>query len=165
MERGKIIYIIIIVLAIAGYITFFYQPVCDTATCWESKLSECSRAQYIHNPIDVTWEYKIKGETDGKCEVEVTAVQIKRALKKTEVLEGKSMTCFLPLGSTTAPEGNPNLCTGRLKEEMQNLIIIKLHEYVIQNVGQIAEELTEIEGVTSVIPASSGIVNETNSTE
>lgn len=157
MKREVFVPILLIVIAVTVYITFFYQPVCDNAVCWETKLSECSRAQYIHNPIDVTWEYKINGEIEGRCEVEVTALQIKRGLKRTEVLEGHTMTCFLPLGATTPPEGNPNLCTGRLKEEMQNLIIIKLHEYVVQNIGQITEELTKIEGVTSPIV-------ETNST-
>ena len=163
MKRGIIISSIIIVLAIAVFITFFYQPRCDNTTCWETKLIECSRATYIHNPLDVTWEYKINGKTEGRCEVEVTALQIKRGLKKTEVLEGKSMTCFLPLGATTAPEANPNLCTGRLKEEMQNLIIIKLHEYVIQNVGPIEESLREIEGVTSAV-VETNVSSGTNST-
>ena len=151
MKRGIVIFSIIVVLAIAVFITFFYQPRCDNIVCWETKLTECSRATYINNPLDVTWEYKINGEKEGRCEVEVTALQIKRGLKKTEVLQGKSMTCFLPLGATTSPEANPNLCTGRLKEEMQNLIIIKLHEYVVQNVGPIEEALREIEGVTAQV--------------
>ena len=167
MKRGLIISIIFVVLAIAVFITFFYQPRCDNLVCWETKLVECSRATYINNPLDVTWEYKINGEKEGKCEVEVTALQIKRGLRKTEVLEGKSMTCLLPLGTTAAPEANPNLCTGRLKEEIQNLIIIKLHEYVVQNVGQIDEALREIEGVTiSTTPTNNEVVvegNESNS--
>ena len=164
MKRRGIVISIVIVLAIVVFLTFFYQPRCDNITCWNTKLSECDRAIYINNPLDVTWEYKINGEKDGRCEVEVTALQIKRGLRKTEILEGKSMTCFLPLGSTTAPESNPNLCTGKLKEEMQNLIIIKLHEYIIQNVGQISDALSELEGVTS--PIDNEVIiegNETNS--
>ena len=80
--------------------------------------------------------------------MEVTAVDIKRGLKKTEALEGKSMSCYLALGAVVVPEANPNLCNGRLKEEMQGLIIEKLHEYIISNIGTINKELTQIQGVT-----------------
>jgi hypothetical protein len=91
-------------------------------------------------------------DDDGevRCEVRVLAKEIKRGLKKTDVLEGKEMTCYLPLGIVTAPEGNPNICVGRLKEEMQWLIIQKLHEYIVQNLGEISGEVTSIEGVGEV---------------
>ena len=155
--------LVIIALVLASYVTFFYQPKCPDVTCWQNKFSECKRAKYIHSPIDVTWEYKINGKIDNKCEVEVKAVEIKRGLKKTEILIGKSMSCYLPIGATSAPEGNPNLCTGPLKEAMQDLIIQKLHEYVVQNIGQVSEELTEIAGVD--VEEEEVVEEETNSTE
>jgi hypothetical protein len=152
MKRGfKILFtIIVIVLVITLYVTFFYQPTCKDVTCWQAKYSECKRARYISSPIDVTWEYKINGKIEDRCAVEVKALEIKRGLKKTEILVGKEMTCFTTLGSISAPEGNPNVCTGPLKESMQELIIQKLHEYVVQNIGDIGTEITGIEGITDV---------------
>ena len=140
--------LIIIVLAAALYFSFMFTPKCQNLACWETKLKSWSRASFINEPIDVTWKYKINGKQDSTCKVEVTAVDIKRGLKKTEALEGKSMSCYLALGAVVVPEANPNLCNGRLKEEMQGLIIEKLHEYIISNIGTINKELTQIQGVT-----------------
>ena len=146
--------IIIIVAIVSVYLTFFYYPKCNDPACWSSKLKECSRATYTSSPVDVTWKYTILGKdnVDGqdKCRVKVLALDIKRGLKKTESLEGKDMVCYLPFGSTVAPEANPNICTGRLKEEIQVLIIEKLHEYIIQSLGELSSQVTQIEGVTGV---------------
>lgn|SRR3989344_6605492 len=168
MRRGLIVLsILIIVATIAVYISFFYHPKCNDLACWDSKLRECSRASYTNEPVDVTWKYTILGKTsvDGeeKCRVKVLAIDIKRGLKKTEVLEGKDMVCYMPLGVVTAPEGNPNICVGRLKEEMQGLIIQKLHEYIVQNIGEIGKETTTIEGVGGVEIISNVSVNESSS--
>ena len=66
------------------------------------------------------------------------------------ILKGKDMVCYLPLGVVATPENNPNICTGKLKEEMQSLIIQKLHEYIVQNLGEISNEIAQIEGVGNV---------------
>jgi hypothetical protein len=155
MIRGLIVLGVLVIIAIiAVYVTFFYHPKCDNLACWDSKLRECSRATFINEPVDVTWKYTILGKTnvDGldKCKVKVMAVEIKRGLKKTQILEGKDMVCYMPLGVVTAPEGNPNICQGHLKEEMQGLIIQKLHEYIVQNLGEISGEATTIQGVGEV---------------
>ncbi len=148
----------IIISFIVVYLIFFYYPKCNDPACWDSKLKVCSKVRYINSPVDVTWEYKILGKEtiDGeeKCKVKVLAIDIKRGLEKTEILEGKEMICFLPYGVIVKPEANPNLCTGKLKEEMQNLIIQKLHEYILQNLGEIKNELIEIEGITSQTQAN-----------
>ncbi len=141
--------LIVIVLVVAIYFSFVFTPKCDNLACWEKKLAECGRAKYFNEPVDVRWEYKIKGSAGDKCEVEVEAVEIIRGLTKTQRLEEKSMTCYFPKGAVVVPENNVNLCTGPLKEEMQDLIIEKLHEYIVQNVGEIGDNLDEIEGVTT----------------
>ena len=155
MVKRVIILSILIIVAIATiYITFFYYPKCDDRACWDYKLRACSQASYLNEPVDISWKYTILGKTTidnvEKCEVRVLAVDIKRGLKKTEILKGKDMVCYLPLGVVTAPENNPNICTGKLKEEMQSLIIQKLHEYIVQNLGEISNEITQIEGVGNV---------------
>lgn len=152
MKRGIVFLLItLILLVVAGWFVFGYTPKCDDVACWELKLKECRRASYVNNAVDVNWEYTIKGKKSGSCEVEVEVLQIIRGLTKARTLEGKSMTCEIPLddnGKTiiVAPERDPNLCHGILKEEMQTLLIEKLHQYVLDNVGEIAEELTGIQG-------------------
>jgi len=152
MGRGGIILLvlILIVAAVAVFFTFFYHPTCDDTSCWEDRLENCRKSKYINDAIDVTWEYKIKGDKGDKCIVDVKILAIKRGLKKTEVLEGKTMTCELPKGIILAPEANTNFCHGILKEEFQNLIIKNLYNFVLENTGEIGQELREIEGLGGV---------------
>jgi len=157
MKKSFVIFIVLVfVVSVSIYLTFLYYPKCKDLVCWNAKLEACSRATFIYEPVDVTWEYTILGEDnidgDKKCKVKVLAIDIKRGLKKTEVLEGKDMICYTNLGIVKAPESNPSACQGRLKEEMQSLIIDKLHEYIIQNLGEISKEAIEIEGVTKSAP-------------
>lgn len=154
-NRGYVLLIsVLVVFFLASYLTFFYHPTCTDVSCWDAKLADCKRATYLNNPQDVTWRYTIQGKVDNLCEVDVKVIEIKRGLKSTEILEDKEMTCFLPLGATSAPEANPARCHGRLKEEMQALIIQKLHEYVLYNIGEIKEDFNSLEGV-NLIPANS----------
>ena len=136
---------IVILLVLAGiYLTFFYKQPCSNEACWEERLRDCKRTKFVNNDVDVIWEYKVNGKTQDKCEVTVEAISIKRGLKKSEILEDKKMVCLRPIGSIPKPESDPNLCTGPLKEAMQELIIQKLHEYIVQNVGEIGSEAIEV---------------------
>jgi len=149
-RKDKVFYIVglivIIVLILAIYFTFFFSVKCRDISCWEYKLQRCAKAHYLSDTKDVTWFYKIEGKKDKLCKVEVTVKEIKSGITGALVLEGKSMNCMLPLGVITSPEADPNLCSGPLKEEMQGLIIKKLHEYIIGNLGQISEDLEKVEG-------------------
>ncbi|MEM3074837.1 MAG: hypothetical protein QW727_02765 [Candidatus Pacearchaeota archaeon] len=154
MKLGVIIVIVVISVGIiTAYTTFLYYPKCKDIECWNSKLKKCSKAIFINEPRDITWEYTILGKKtisdQKKCVVKTKVIDIRRGLKKTEILEGKEMICSLPFGAIILPEANPNFCTGKLKEEMQGLIIQKLHEYILQNIGKLTKESTEIEGVGS----------------
>jgi hypothetical protein len=52
------------------------------------------------------------------------------------------MTCYLPIGDDRVPEADISVCHGILKEELQAIIIEKLHLYVVENIGEISSELT-----------------------
>jgi hypothetical protein len=67
-------------------------------------------------------------------------------LDRTE-LEGQSMNCLVPLGSSAAPEADISNCHGILKEELQEMIINKLHAYVVDNLGEIGDELAGVESI------------------
>jgi hypothetical protein len=160
--RGGIIILFVIVLAIAIFVTFFYTPKCGNIACWESKLQKCSKASFINDANDVTWQYVINAKSGKNCVVNVKVLQIKKGLISAISLERKSMECLLPLGIIVQAESNPALCHGLLKEEMQTLIINKLHEYIIQNVGSISQEITGIKGITSINPSSTNSTNVTS---
>ncbi|MFA6022500.1 MAG: hypothetical protein WC781_00255 [Candidatus Pacearchaeota archaeon] len=147
--KGKLILgiIILIVLVLAVFFTFIYTPKCKDVSCWESKLKSCSKASYMNDAKDITWQYKILGKSGNKCQVYVKALEVKQGLTSAMILQGKDMKCLLPYGIIASPESNPNLCNGILKEEMQTLIIQKLHQYILQNIGTISQELLGIEEI------------------
>ena len=150
MKRGAVIISILVAVVLAGavYFTFFHAQTCDNLACWEKNLKQCSRAKYYNTPTEVEWLYTIKGKSGDKCEVEVEILKLKGGLEKALVLEGKSMTCYLEMndaGETiiVAPEKDINICTGRLKEEMQTLMLKGLYESVVGSVEEIGSALAE----------------------
>ena len=102
------------------------------------------KTSFVNDKPDATWEYLIKGEADGECVINAKILSIKQGDADKQKLEGLDMDCSLPLGSISAPESDISRCHGMLKEEMQNLIIQKLHAYIVDNVAQISEELENL---------------------
>jgi hypothetical protein len=65
-------------------------------------------------------------------------------------LEGNKMECKLPRGVVMIPESDIGNCHGLLKEGLQDLVIQKLHTYLVQNLGRINLELVDIPNVGAV---------------
>lgn len=134
---------IIILLLVAVYFTFFFYYSCNDSTCFKSHQKECVKTKFINDGKETMSQYIIGGKSGDNCEINVKVLVIKIGTADKQALEGKSMTCLLPLGSTESPESDLSRCTGALNEEMQNLIIQKLHAYIVENVGQIGAELEQ----------------------
>lgn len=135
---------IVVVLAVAIYFTFFFYYKCEDATCFRAHQQECKKTKYVNNAENAVWSYRIKGKVGDTCKIEAGIIQIKQGVIEKQKLEDKSMDCYIVFGSTESPEKDLSKCHGRLKEELQNLIIQKLHTYVLENIGEISEELKEI---------------------
>src|SRR3989344_1307980 len=97
MKRGSIIgALLVIILAVAIFLTFFYYPKCSNLACWEEKLGKCSHAVYEKSVNNVDWKYKIKGSSGENCLVEAEIVKLSAGPIKNRILEDKSMTCVIP---------------------------------------------------------------------
>ena len=140
-KRIILVILIIIVAIIAIFFTFLYTKKCSDAVCFNKALAKCSKASYVNDANDATWVYKIGGKSGDECKINVKILQLKEGTIDLSILEGKEMDCYLPLGSISSPQENLANCHGLLKEEMQGLIINKLHNYIVSNLGQIGEEL------------------------
>mgnify|MGYP001605291110 CR=1 FL=1 len=158
---GKLIFIvlILIVLVVAVYFSFFFYYKCDDVACFRAHQEKCSKTKFLNDVENAEWEYKIKGKKDGKCEINVKINQVSQGDVNKLILEGKSMDCLLPIGNTNAPEGDISICHGELKEKTQELIIQKLHAYVVKNLGEIGEELGNIQNARSVVQENTQIKN------
>jgi len=149
MKKKLVILIVLIVIVVIGLIVsgyYLYQGVnkCSTKECFDNSLSACRKTSYISDSADTVLEYTVLGKNGANCEVNVKMLQIKRGVAELAALEGKEMTCSVVLGSIEEPEKNLKNCHGILKEEIQNVIIQRMHAQIVENLGKISEEATNI---------------------
>lgn len=114
---------------------------CASFDCFQQNMVKCSPASYINEESEASWGYEILGKRGDKCEIEVTLLGAKEGSLDLRQFEGNSMSCFYELGIIAYPEKDLNSCTGELKENLQAVIIENLYKYIIDNLGEIGEEL------------------------
>ena len=136
--------LILVVLLAAIYFTFFFSYKCDSKECFLLKQESCKRATYLNIADGTTWFYQIKGKDSGRCEILTRILNVNEGSFDQEALEGKDMTCLMKIGDTSPPEAEIGNCHGLLKEGLQEIIIKRLHQYVLDNLGEIGEDLESI---------------------
>lgn len=157
-NRANIIAFLVILLIVEAYLIMLYYfdfnflseisnileklkgKECETKTCFEKALEKCEKAKYVYDAQNI-WLYEIKSKKQEKCLVSVELLQIKYGILESRRLEGKKMVCEIPLGSVEMPGSDLSKCSGELKEEVQQIIIEKMHSYIIENIGKISKEL------------------------
>jgi hypothetical protein len=136
-----LVLILVIAALIASYISFFSVKTCTSLECFQKSLTQCSKVSYINDDKAATWQYKIEGDKQGYCNIEVTLLQAKEGDISLSKAEGESMTCRYIVGKVVYPEKDLGKCNGLLKENIQEIIIEKLHKYILQNLGSLDENL------------------------
>jgi len=142
-----IILLIIFVLCVFIYLFFFRTIKCqiNDEACFSSSIINCERTSFIRENEEFVTSYNILGKSESGCEITVSIIQVKKGLNELSVLEGKSMNCNVPLGlNIQKPEEDIKNCQGLLKEEIQNIIIQKIHSQLIENMVQIREDITKV---------------------
>lgn len=134
----------LIVLPIAIYFTFFFYYDCADYACFLSHQIKCDKTKFTNNLEDATWKYRVLGKDSESCQIEVTLLSVTKGSVELGKLQGKSMVCDLEIGSNLKPEADVSKCHGILKEELQQLMINKLHSYIISNLGSLGEELQKV---------------------
>jgi hypothetical protein len=136
--------IALIGLAITSYYLYFYLRQCGSEECFSNSLVRCDKMSFIRDDGNNIIQYKILGKEGDSCKVNVNLLQVKKGTSELTVLEGKDMTCLLPLGVLTDPAKNLKDCQGILKEEIQSIIIQRMHAQIVENLGKISEETTKV---------------------
>jgi len=129
----------LIMIAIAIYFNFFFYDNCRDENCFKSNLVVCNKAIFTKDSSEATWFYKIEGKDGKMCNIYVELIQLKKGDVKAETVEGKSMICSLPFTLVDSPESDLKRCHGVLKEEIQAIIIQKMHSYIVENIGEIKQ--------------------------
>ena len=141
-----IIVIFVLVIAVLGFIFLkvTYTKACDNDQCFSDSLASCSKAEYMKDSAEAQWYYRIVGLENDKCNVYVKLAQLRRGSIEIVKLEGKDMNCYLPYTVVQSPQKDLDSCHGILKEEIQSLLIQKMHSYLLENLGKINQEFTSV---------------------
>ncbi len=139
-----LIILAIIVIVVAGLLVFLfaYTKSCEDRTCFDLAMEKCSKASFIDENPETVWQYSIKGKKNELCSINVQLLQVKKGTSDLEKLNGLDMECSLPLGYVANPQNDLSKCHGILREQLQEMIINKMHVYILENIGRISEELT-----------------------
>jgi hypothetical protein len=138
-------FVLLVILAVVFYLVwlmFFSYKECDSWDCFNSRLEDCKRTTFIGG-TNMIFEYTVKGEDNDLCVVGVELLQGEVNNKDSDKLVGQSMDCSLPFGVIMKPESDILKCHGLLKEGLQDLVINKLHTYIVENLGRINLEVME----------------------
>ena len=135
--------VILLLLAATVYLFFFYKQECKTQDCFNNAFWFCKKATFTSKTDTATWQYIINGfsKANGNinCVVDVKAVDLQADAETIQALKGKSMSCSIPkeLAASFMPETKIEYCHGMLKESIQDLMLKKMHLFIVQNIGQI----------------------------
>jgi len=140
---------IVFVIALIGIIysisnVVYYGKVCNDEACFYEQIIDCKKVTFIKDTEDAIKEYKIIQKNKNSCDIMVKLLFVKQGSVEMESLEGKSMICSVPLGIFSNPEDNLGQCHGILKEDVQEIIIQRMHSQIVENLGKINKELTEV---------------------
>ena len=142
-----VVFVVVAVLIFGSWWLFFSYDECRNWTCFNEHLVDCEKAKFI-GERDMIFEYVIRGGVDSICRVDMQLLQGELNNQDSIKLEMQKMTCMLPMGVLMIPESDIGNCHGTLKEGLQDLIIKKLHTYLVQNVGQINLEVLDVPEVS-----------------
>lgn len=140
---------IILIIAIAFFLVYFFYlkfETCEDLNCYEIAKQNCKRISYIKDDPSAVYNYKILGKSgDDACKIKVTLLTLKEGDIDTENLQGKSMVCDIFKSDTDFPEDDVSQCTGKLREEIQELMIQRMHNYLIENLIEIQEGFEKLD--------------------
>lgn len=127
------------------YFLLYYEKPCNDSQCFVDSMANCKRIYWIREDSQASWLYTIKGDTEGNaCKVNIKLLKIKQGTLDLENLLGNEMTCTVQKGQTYFPESDISRCTGKLKEEIQEIMIQRMHSYLLENFGEIKEEFKKV---------------------
>jgi len=145
-NRTVVALVLFLVMSSALALYFTFEPTsCETLECFQDHMVVCKPASFVNENREASWRYAIQRLTDKGCVIEVTLLQAKEGELHLRNFEGDSMLCTYPRGVIAYPDKDMSLCHGLLKEDLQGLIIEKLHGYIINNLDDIKNEFSRIE--------------------
>lgn len=140
-----IVLVLLIVVSFSFALYFTWKPeTCESYSCFQDHMVECSRATYVNEEPEASWRYTVLRRTRESCVIDVILLQAKEGDLKLRESEGAHMECAYPSGVVAYPDKDLSVCHGILKENLQNIIIERLHSYLLENLGEIKDEFRNV---------------------
>ncbi len=135
----SVIVLIIVIIIFALLFLFFYPKPCTDNACFIQSMAKCDRVSFLKEDSRASWYYVINGKYKDSCRVKVRLLKMNQGTIDIEDLQGAEMTCIVNRIDARAPEENMAQCQGLLKEKLQEIIIQRMHSYLLQNLGEVKE--------------------------
>ena len=143
---------ILLVLFIAGYYTGYLRTDCEQdKACFDEKLQDCRPAQVTLVKNNNAYVYAVGNSLFDTCEVNIELIRVEAGAPPEfkQLLEGKSMSCNIPkeeLARISIDQFDNLLqyCHGHLKEGLYELIIQRMQNLVVGQLGGIIDEAERV---------------------
>jgi hypothetical protein len=148
LSQISIILVFIAALFFIAHFSGFTREYCGTDTnCFSEKTKNCGSAEVYVSRETNLYYYKTTPSLSKNCNLKIEFKQAQEGAlpEHTKLLEGKSMKCKVPkeeLKTLDVVELSNIIpyCSGPLKESLYELIIKRMYETIIVNLGDIAEK-------------------------
>ena len=144
MQKLALIGAALLILFILGYYTGYLRENCGRdATCFAENVEKCGASSFIDVKNNNIYQYVIWPGFLDQCHVRVTLERVSVGAPPEYLeLEGKEMMCTISKDDLEATsldnfDNFMDYCTGPLKEELYELIIKRMYENVVSQLGPI----------------------------
>lgn len=155
MNKPKLLFLIVLLIIglviLLGFLYFFvFAETCETERCFLDGLENCNRATYISHKEGNIWKYTIQPSIiPGRktCTVYVKNIVIASSTELAQNIQGKSMKCVIPeqyAGAFIEIHTKLEFCSGPLKEKLQDMLLERLYNYIIQHLGELSQEVRTV---------------------
>jgi len=138
-----LLFVFAFIVLYSVWFLFYSSTSCSDWECFNKNLENCKRTNFIGGSRMIL-EYNILGYDGNSCVVNVKLLQADIRNRDSEKLQGLDMNCEIPMGAIIIPESDLGNCHGRLKEGWQEIVISRLNNYILQNLGKINIDIIDI---------------------
>lgn len=142
-KSSIILSVLVIIIGLGAwffFVGFGGSVKCEDIDCYRQNLLECKKSWVFNEDENYVYRYEILNENGNSyCDVDVNLVRIKSGVSDNQRLESMNMVCKVNRFDNIKPEEDMLACSGRLREELQEIIIDRLHNQILQNLEEIGE--------------------------
>tara|TARA_Y100000310_G_C20631664_1_gene788978 strand:- start:582 stop:1085 length:504 start_codon:yes stop_codon:yes gene_type:complete len=152
LPKFVILFMVLASIFLMAHYTGLTRTYCGTdISCFMEKAKICKPVEVYSTQNNNIYHYKILSTPTNNCILKIKLEKVREGTlpEHKQLLEGKSMKCTVQknqletLNLQNLNEIMPH-CSGPLKESIYELIIKRMYELIISNLGEIAEKAENI---------------------